>query len=201
MELLESIGDSNLTVGWRSSRSPMVQRRRNRRDPAVVADVIDLAEGDSAKGAAFGVGSPLAIALAFRGVARWWLGRPGWGQDLHGPRDGPTLRRGDPALVVAWTYGAIHSASFGPTTPHCAQARRRCGPPGGQRRFGVAGARLTLGLVLLHREAAAERNPGCRTWSGLAKLAAKSAPSLVPVIEISPARERARRGDRDAALP
>ena len=45
--------------------------------------VIDLTDGDPAKGAGFGVGSPLAIALTWRGVARWWLDRPGWRQDLH----------------------------------------------------------------------------------------------------------------------
>ena len=68
--------------------------------------VIDLAAGDPAKGAGFGIGSPLAIALAFRGVARWWLGRPGWRQDLD---DAVAMaRNSDPAtlaLVVAWTYG------------------------------------------------------------------------------------------------
>ena len=68
--------------------------------------VIDLAAGDPAKGAGFGFGSPLAIALAFRGIARWWLGRPGWRQDLH---DAVAMaRHSDPAtlaVVVAWTYG------------------------------------------------------------------------------------------------
>ena len=44
--------------------------------------VVDLAAGDPAKGAGFGIGSPLAVALTWRGVARWWLGRPGWRQDL-----------------------------------------------------------------------------------------------------------------------
>ena len=72
--------------------------------------VIDLAAGDPAKGAGFGLGSPLAIALAWRGLARWWLGRPGWRQDLH---DAVAMaRNSDPATfaaVVAWTYGlAMH---------------------------------------------------------------------------------------------
>ena len=73
--------------------------------------VIDLAAGDPAKGAGFGIGSPLAIALTWRCTARWSLGRPGWRQDLH---DAVAMaRRSDhPATlvaVVAWTYGwAIH---------------------------------------------------------------------------------------------
>ena len=70
--------------------------------------VIDLAAGDPAKGAGFGFGSPLAVALTIRGIARWWLGRPGWRQDLH---DAVAMaRHSDPAtfaVVVAWTYGAM----------------------------------------------------------------------------------------------
>ena len=68
--------------------------------------VIDMAAGDPAKGAGFGVGSPLAAAVAARGVARWWLGRPGWRQDID---DAVVMaRHSDPAtlgLVVSWTYG------------------------------------------------------------------------------------------------
>src|SRR5258705_7533791 len=68
--------------------------------------IVDLAAGDPTKGANFGVGSPLAIALAWRGTARWWLGRPGWRQDLHdavalaGRSNAETL-----SGAVAWTYG------------------------------------------------------------------------------------------------
>src|SRR5215207_3186004 len=73
--------------------------------------VIDLAAGDPTKGAGFGIGSPLAIALTFRGVARWWLGRPGWRQDLD---DAVAMaqRSNHPrtiAAAVIWSYGwAIH---------------------------------------------------------------------------------------------
>src|SRR6185436_12715153 len=68
--------------------------------------VVDLAAGDPSKGAGFGVGSPLAIALAWRGTALWWLGRPGWRQDLH---DAVALaRRSNTETLsgaIAWTYG------------------------------------------------------------------------------------------------
>ena len=59
--------------------------------------VIDLADGDPAKGGSFGFGSPLAIALQWRSNARWWLGRPGWRQDLH---DAVAMaRNSDPATL------------------------------------------------------------------------------------------------------
>ena len=111
MALFESIGDPTLTmalaviafVNWADAGEFGEVLRWSQ-------TVIDLAGGDPAKGAGFGVGSPLAAALAARGIARWWLGRPGWRQDIH---DAVAMaRNSDPAtlaLVVGWTYGmAIH---------------------------------------------------------------------------------------------
>ena len=76
MALLESIGDPTLTIGlafvafasWFDAGEFGEILRWSQ-------TVVDLAAGDPAKGAGFGLGSPLAAALAFRGVARWWLGR------------------------------------------------------------------------------------------------------------------------------
>ena len=134
MALLESIGDPTLTIGlafvafanWFECGEFGEILRWSQ-------TVIDLADGDPAKGAGFGVGSPLAVALAFRGVARWWLGRPGWRQDLH---DAVAMaRNSDPATlarVVTWTYGlGYRTGCFGPMTPRCARSRRRCRPPKG----------------------------------------------------------------------
>ena len=109
MALLESIGDPTLTMGlafiacsnWADAGEFGEVLRWSQ-------TVIDLAAGDPAKGAGFGFGSPLAAALTLRGIARWWLGRPGWRQDLH---DAVAMaRNSDPAtfaVVVAWTYGAM----------------------------------------------------------------------------------------------
>ncbi len=108
MALLESIGDPALTMGlaflafcnWFDAGEFGEILRWSQ-------TVIDLADGDPAKGAGFGIGSPLAVALALRGIARWWLGRPGWRQDLRRRRrDGPKQRSEQPSpVVVAWTYG------------------------------------------------------------------------------------------------
>ena len=132
MALLESIGDPTLTVGLaRIAFATWFDAGEFGELLRWSQTVIDLAEGDPAKGAGFGVGSPLATALACRGVARWWLGRPGWRQDHH---DAVAMaRNSDPttlALIVAWTYGlTISTGCFGPMTPHCAQSKRRCRPP------------------------------------------------------------------------
>ena len=106
MALLESIGDPTLTMGlafigfnvWADAGEfgEVLQWSQT---------VIDLAAGDAEKGAGFGFGSPLASALAWRGNARWWLGRPGWRQDLH---DAVAMARTSDAatfaVVVAWIY-------------------------------------------------------------------------------------------------
>ena len=105
MALIESVGDPTLTVGLsfaaiyakiESAEWSDVLRWSQR--------VIDLADGDPSKGN-FIVGSPLAVALTTRAMARYCLGRPGWRDDL---RHGLAMARSaDPmsyAAVVAYVY-------------------------------------------------------------------------------------------------
>ena len=107
MALLESIGDPTLTMGL--AAIAFVNWLCDGEFGEILRwsqTVIDLAAGDPTKGASFGCGSPLAIALAYRGIARWWLGRPGWRQDLHDAlamarHSNPETRSG----AIAWTYG------------------------------------------------------------------------------------------------
>ena len=127
MALLESIGDPNLTVGL--TFVPFI----NWFDAGEFGEllrwsqtVIDLAEGDPTKGAGFGMGSPLALALAFRGVASWWLGRPGWRQDFD---DASTMGRNSDATTLSrWSppgaMGGSSSGYFEPTT-HALRIMRR----------------------------------------------------------------------------
>src|SRR4029078_2421592 len=102
-----TIGDPNLTIGL-SIPAFAVWFSAGEVDELLrwTQTVIDLAAGDPAKGAGFGIGSPLAAAVACRVVARWWLGRPGWPQDL---REALAIAQSsNPAtltVVVAWTYG------------------------------------------------------------------------------------------------
>ena len=106
MALLESIGDPTPTMGlavvafcnWLGVGEFGEVLRWSQ-------TIVDLAAGDPVKGAGYGVGSPLAIALAWRGHARWWLGRPGWRQDLHNAV--AMARRSNPET--------LSGASAGPT--------------------------------------------------------------------------------------
>ena len=166
--------------------------------------VVDLAAGDPAKGAGFGVGSPLAIALAWRGTARWWLGRPGWRQDLHDavamaqPSNPETL-----AGAVAWTYG--FAMQYGVlraddsvirASEDALQTARRAGY---DRALGLTAYTLAVGL--LNRDAAADRHRGLELMMQTRDLwLRKRALFLIPVTDLWVARETARRGDPDAAI-
>ena len=205
MALLESIGDPTLTMGLAFIAFT------NWLDASEIGEVlrwsqtvIDLAAGDPAKGAGFGMGSPLAVALTFRGVARWWLGRPGWRQDLH---DAVAMaRHSDPAtlaVIVAWTYG--HAIVYGVLRADDAAvgAIEEAVQTAEATSNDVAGqvVKYALGVaLLLNRDAAADRHRGLELVGHARDTWNESAPFLVPVAELWVARERARRGDRDAAI-
>ena len=205
MALLESIGDPTPTVGlaftgfasWFASGEFGEISRWSQ-------SVIDLAAGDPTMGAGFGMGSPLAIAVAFRGLARWWLGRPGWHDDLH---DAVAMaRNSDPAtfgVVVTWTYGP--AITYGVlraddsvlrTIEEALRTAERASSD-----IALTFTEYTLGRALLSRDAAADRNRGMELLVRAQKWQRERMPILVPVTEVVAGRERARRGDRDGAIP
>jgi class 3 adenylate cyclase len=205
MALLESIGDPTPTIGlaavafnnwWDAGEFGEILRWSQ--------TVIDLAAGDPAKGASFGFGSPLAIAVAWRGVARWWLGRPGWRQDLHdalgmaGRSDPTTL-----ALVVTWTYGLAISHGVLRADDSAVRAIEEAVQTAeGSSNATVSVVTYVLGLALLSRDAAADRQRGLdMTMQARDMWVREPMPFLVPVADLWAAREKARRGDRDAGIP
>ena len=204
MALLESIGDPTLTVGlarvafanWFDAGEFGELLRWSQ-------TVIDLAAGDPAKGAGFGIGSPLATALAWRGVARWWLGRPGWRQDHH---DAVAMaRNSDPttlAGVVAWTYGLKIKYGVLRADDSAVRASEEAmqTAEGASNDHALSLAKYTLGVALLNRDAAADRHRGLELMVQARDMWRERVPFLVPVTEVWAARERARRGDRDAAI-
>ena len=67
----------------------------------------------------------------------------------------------------------------------------------------VAFARMTLGLALVHRQTAAERDRGHELLAEVSEVFVRRGHYLheLPIINMYLARERARRGDRDDAIP
>jgi adenylate cyclase len=106
MALIESVGDPALTVGAAFSAISIKAQCGEMADALRWAQIaIDSAAGDPAKGGLV-VGSPLPMALAFRGNARSWFGRPGWRRDFDEAL--AIARDADPwtlAFVTAWVYG------------------------------------------------------------------------------------------------
>lgn len=204
--LAEAIGDATLTVGL---SFPVIYGEIESAKWCDVLcwsqTVIDLADGDPSKGN-FLVGSPLALAFASRGMARYFLGRPGWPDDL---RHGLAMaRRADSASyagVVGYTY--LLGIPFGVLKPddralHQIEDALRIAERSSDDVV-VGFTRATLGLALMHRQTAAERDRGQQLGTEVSDVFRNRGHNLcdLPVVQVYLARERARDGDRDQAIP
>jgi hypothetical protein len=204
--LIESLGDPTLTVGL----SPSVIR------PKVTISewfevlrwsqkVIDVADGDASKGN-FIIGSPLALAFATRGMARYWLGIPGWRDDQ---RHGLAMaRRADPIShtgATAYVYfAAILNGVLRPDDSalrdieDAVQIAGRSGDDAA-----LAYAWVTLGAALVDRHTDAERDRGHELLVEVSEVYKRRQQnlSMLATVNVWLAREKARRGDRDEAIP
>jgi hypothetical protein len=206
MALLESIGDPTLTIGlacwaiaiWFDTGEIASTLRWSQ-------TVIDLAGGDPTKGAGFGVESPLAVALASRGVARWWLGRRGWRQDL------------DDAVVIARnsdpvTHGAVVAYKYGWTIFYgvlraddsavraIEEAVKIAEASSDDAALGVV--KFSLGVALMCRDATADHQRGLELLMQVRDMWLRKRDHYytIPLLDIYVARESARSGDRDGAI-
>ena len=204
--LIESLGDPTLTVGL---SFPVIYAKLHSGEWSDVLRwsqrVIDLADGDPAKGN-FIFGSPLAVAFTTRAAARYFLGRPGWRDDL---RHGLAMARSaDPlsyATVVAFVYfGGIPFgvlAAHDPAVREIEDALRIAERSADDMALVIA--RTTLGLALVHRHTDAERSSGQKLLAEASDVFPRRGHFLseLRLINVYLARERARRGDRDEAIP
>jgi hypothetical protein len=206
MALAESLGDPSLTVGlsFTSIRAKMESGefcdglRWSQR-------VIDLADGDPSKGN-FLIGSPLALALTSRAIARYCLGRPGWQEDLR--HRFTMARSADPmsyATVVSFAYwpgipaGVL--AADDRVVRESEYALRIADRSGDD--LALIYARMTLGVALAHRPTAVERDRGYKLLAEVSEVLVRWEYLLcdLPIVEVYSARERARHEDRDEAIP
>jgi hypothetical protein len=206
MALIESVGDPTLTVGltWLAIYAKMqsgqwcdVLRWSQR--------VIDLADGDPSKGN-FIIGCRLAVAFTTRAMARYCLGRLGWRDDLQQAL--AMARSADPmslTMVVAWVY--VLGIPGGVLSPDDHAMREiedslRIAERSGDD-LALAFAEAMLGATLVHRRTAAERDRGQRLLAEVSDVFLRRGHNLgeLPIVNAYLARERARRGDRDDAIP
>src|SRR5271168_4105766 len=204
--LAESVGDATLTVGL---SFPVIYGEIESAEWCDVLrwsqTVIDLADGDPSKGN-FLVGSPLALAFASRGMARYFLGRPGWLEDL---RHGLAMaRRADPASyagVVGYIY--LLGIPFGVLRPddraqHEIEDALRIAERSSDDVV-VGFTQATLGVALVHRDTIVECGRGQQLLAEVSEVFLNQGHNLcdLPIVEVYSARETARQGDHDAAIP
>ena len=206
MALVESVGDPTLTVGL--SFTPIYVKGESGEWCDVLRwsqRVIDLADGDPAKGN-FIIGSPLAHAFVTRAMARYCLDRPGWRDDL---RHGLAMARSaDPmSYAMVLTFAYEFAIANGVLRPDDSAVREiedalRIAERSGDD-FALTVARLTLGVALVHRHTDAERDRGQALLAEVSEVFLRREYLLcdLPIVNVYSARERARRGDRDEAIP
>ena len=204
--LIESLGDPTLTVGL--SFTVLYAKAESAELWDVLRwsqAVIDLADGDPSKGN-FLVGSPLALAFTSRAVARIYLGRPGWRDDL---RHGLAMARSADPISYASVVGYVYSAGI-PNGVLAADDRAvreiedflRIAERSGDD-LALTVARMALGFALVHRHTAAERDRGQNLLAEVSEMFLRPGYLLAdrPIVNVYLARERARGGDRDDAIP
>jgi hypothetical protein len=207
MALIESLGDPTLTVGlsfaviyakMESAEMSDVLRWSQR--------VIDLADGDPAKGN-FIIGSPLVAAFATRAIARYALGCPGWREDLQHAL--AMARSADPlSYARAVTYAYLVGIPAGVLRPDDRVVREiedalRMAERSGDD-HAVSNAQITLGLALVHRPTDAERARGQKLLAEVSDVFLRLGyfvGDLLLIVQVYLAREQARFGDRDEAIP
>jgi hypothetical protein len=202
MALIESIGKPTLTVGLSFTAIHAKHESAEYSDVLRWTQrVIDLADGDPFKGN-FIVASPLALALTARANARYCLGRPGWRDDL---RHGLAIIRDAARSVVSYVY--VPGVTGGVLRPDdsamreiedALQAAERSSDD-----FLLALNQMTLGLALVHRQTAAERDRGRMLLAEVSGVFQRRRYFLfdLALVNVYLARERARRGHRDDAIP
>lgn len=207
MTLAESIGDPTLTLGLGAVASVLKLLAGELSDVLRWSQtIIDLADGDPAKGGNLVFGSPLAVGLVTRGIAYSYLGRRGWREDVTSAVE--FARDTDPvsyAGVLSWAHGmaianGVRSADDS-ALREIEQARRIAEGSADDTAVGLT--KYVLGLALVNRDASAERERGLEMLAQVRDMClhGRFFLSELPAVDFWAAYERARQGHHDDALP
>ncbi len=193
--LIESLGDPALTVGLSfTAIYAKIESAEWREVLRWSQRVIDLADGDPSKGN-FLFGSPLALAFTTRAMARYCLGRPGWRDDQQ--QGLAMARSADPVsyAVVVGGYVYFGAIPLGALRSNDSAVREieealRIAERSGDD-VALAIARLTLGVALVHRHTAPERDRGQKLLAEVSEVFLRRGYLLgdLPMVEVYLARE------------
>lgn len=204
--IAESIGDAALTVGLSFPLTYPKAHGGEYSDALRWSQrSIDLADGDPFLGN-FIFGCPLAIAFATRGYALYCLGRPGWQADV---RRGVEMARTADSFSYATTVAYVYFPSIphgvlvadNTTVQEIEDALRIAERSGDDMAVSFAG--VLLGLTLVHRHTEAERDRGQKVLAEVADVFLRGQHNLseLRLVDVYVARELARRGEHDDAIP
>ncbi|HEX5255997.1 MAG TPA: adenylate/guanylate cyclase domain-containing protein [Mycobacterium sp.] len=204
--LIESLGDPALTVGL--SFAPIYSKMESANWLEMLRwsqRVVDLADGEPATGN-FIFGSPLALAFTTRAVGRYCMGRPGWREDM---RQGIAIARNSDALTYAGTVTYSYGTGIptGALLPDDSAMREIEDAVNNAARsgddFALAHTQVTLGAALVHRPTALERDRGRQVLTAVRDVFIRDRHHIadLPLVEAYLAREKARHGDHDGAIP
>jgi adenylate cyclase len=202
--LLESIGDSSLTVGLSfAALAAKLQTSEMTEVLRLAQCVIDLADGDASKGNLI-LGSPLVVALAIRGNARWARGILGWRDDYD---QAVAIARGVDATMLAAVmfYKYVVAIPYGVLMPDATALRETAEALAIAER---SGDDLALELSRSVRAIALMHQDGPEHDAGVALLEKvredihreRFSHAMSGVIDMHVAKEKARSGDLDGAI-
>ena len=202
MAVVESIGDPALTIGL--SFAGIVAKHQTGETDEVLRwaqAVIDLACENPEQGG-FILGSPLATALAWRGVGRFQKGLPGWRDDFEqasavaGQSDALSQ-----AAIIAYKYAGIPRGVF--LADESALREIESGLQLAERSnddMAVVLLPMTFGMALVHN--GEDRSRGYEILRTLRETCIKErfALNIITVLDAYLARESAEHGREDVAI-
>ena len=165
---------------------------------------IDLSGGDATKGGKIATSSPLALAMSFRGLARWCLGITGWRNDFEQAvqmvKTAEAVTRGG-VLYYTHTMSMLHGV-LGPNDAilhEMTEILSSAEQTGEDVAFGLA--KSNVAFALLHRDGES-REYGLELLRQIRDIAMRQRYSrtAIPMIDVFVAQDRALRGDLDGAI-
>jgi len=202
MTLVESIGEPTLTIAL-SFAAITAKTQTGEWDEVMrwSQSTIDLAQGDPTRGSHI-LGSPLAVALAFRGLAKAATGATGCREDFE--RAVAMASEFDPnvrAAVIAYMYSPaiprgvllVDDAALREIEAALEAAERS------SDHMGVVLLRMAFGIALIHHS---DRQRGFDILRELRATCTSEqfALNVVPIFDVYLAREQAERGETDVAV-
>src|SRR5690348_1170091 len=166
---------------------------------------IDLAGGDASMGGEVATSTPLAFAIAFRGLARWCLGMSGWRDDFRhaiamvGSAESVSHSG---VLYYTRTMAMLHGVVLSDDTTVRAMAEilTRTEHSGEDVTYGLA--KSNVAFALLHGADESQRPYALELLRQIRDLAVRRRYSrtAIPMVDTYLAHDRIRNGDLDAAI-